>query len=367
MAFHTTLGLALCAVLATLCFAARADILGYQDATGLWHFTDRPAEGAVRIEPSGPTRSKDLAAQLTGWRGLTSEMDSDPEPALAVVSVRTPIAEGAGFFCSVDGYILTTRHLVRPVGSDAWQQGRAAIDRAQGGIEELQGQAKEWRSRLRRIDAQLSSLGEDDDRSGAPDEATQVERLRESRGQVARRVDELERLLRDGRRRARSDRVAFDVKGASATLAANVEVRLADGTPLRARVVAVAQGEDLALLKLDGYRTPALPCGVDVALAPGQAVFALGHPGEASVGVAPGLVLRASAEEVVTNVQLVPGYSGGPMLDAAGRVVGVSALKRVGADEAVYAEGQGIAIPIASAWREFPQLSPRTDRTGGKR
>jgi len=376
MAGHNTWSLILGAGLAFWGLSAWAEILGYQDASGLWHFTDRPTQGAVRIESYGQAEVRDLAAQLAAWRGPTSGSETsgseqELEPALAVVSVRTPVAEGAGFFCSQDGYILTTRHLVRPVGSDAWQQGQAAIDQAQGGLDELEGQAREWRSRLARIDAQLGRLQASGDERAAraahlPAEAD-AESVREKRAQVAQRVQELERLVRERRRQTRSDRVAFDVKSASATLAASVEIRLADQTPLRARVVAVSQAEDLALLKLDGYRTPALRCGAEVSLTPGQAVFALGHPDDSSVGVAPGMVLSASAEELVTSAQLVPGYSGGPMLDGSGRVVGVSALKRVAADEQVYAEGLGIAIPIASARREFRQLRPESASAGGKR
>jgi serine protease Do len=367
MARHDTWGLCLSLLLSVPVAPAGGDILRYQDADGLWQFTDRPREGAVPIPrpESAPAQVRDLAAQLAKWRGGGPE--PDPDPALAVVSVLTSLAEGAGFFCSPDGYVLTTRHVVRPVGSDVWQHGQEAIDRAKGDLEELEGQLQEWRSRLRRIDAQLASIDEDDAAPAVQARGGDVEMLRGRRSQVARRVAELERLARDSRRRTRSDRVTFDIKGASATLAASVEVRLADQTRLRARVVAVSDAYDLALLKLDGYRTPSLSAGPEVELAPGQSVFALGYPDDAAVGAAAGLVLRATPEEVVTSVQLVPGYSGGPLLDASAQVVGVSALKRVGAEDGVYAEGQGIAIPIAVAQREFPQLRLGAARAAARR
>jgi S1-C subfamily serine protease len=102
-------------------------------------------------------------------------------------------------------------------------------------------------------------------------------------------------------------------------------------------------------------------------VAPGQRVFAFGHPDDTSAGAVPGIVLEVTAEEVVTNVQFLPGHSGGPLVDAAGRVVGVSALKRVRADEDVYADGQGIAIPVAIALQDFPQLRTGTTRTVTKK
>lgn len=367
MARHNTSGAVLALLLAALFGVARGDILRYQDGDGVWHFTDRPAAGAERIPDAGPAPAphRDLAAQLADWAGTSS--GPDLEPALAVVAVRTPLAEGAGFFCSPDGYILTTRHVVRPVGSDVWQQGQAAVDGAQTGLDELEGQLREWRSRLRRIDAQVLHVDQGDAAAGAQGDGGDTEGYQTKRAQVARRVAELDRLVRDTRRRTRSDRMALDIKGASATLASSVEVRLADQTKLRARVVAVSQVHDLALLKTDGYRTPSLPSSPEVLLTPGQAVFALGYPEDAPAGAAPGYVIKVAPAEVVTSVQLVPGYSGGPLLDASARVVGISAVKRVGADEAVYSEGQGVAIPIAVALREFPELHPRPEQAATKR
>ena len=58
----------------------------------------------------------------------------------------------------------------------------------------------------------------------------------------------------------------------------------------------------------------------------------------------------------------LPGHSGGPLLDASGRVVGVNALKRVRGEQGVHAQGQGIAVPIALALREFPQIRPGAAR-----
>jgi len=359
MARRNIWGLALSLLLAPLVGPARGEILRYQDADGVWHFTDRPGAGAVPIPEAGlaPAPDRDLVAQLAQRFGGGSA------PDLAMVLVRTSLAQGAGFFCSADGYILTTRHVVRPVGSDVWRADQEAIDQARDGLDGLEGELQEWRSRLRRIDAQVSPVGEGDESLGAQADGSGAEGPRATRTRVAWRVTELERLVREARSRTRSDRLAFDIKGASATLATSVEVTLADQTRLRARVIAVSQARDLALLKLSGYRTPALGVSPEVHLAQGQPVFALGYPDDGSDGAAPGVVLQVTSEEVVTSVQLVPGHSGGPLLDASGRVVGVSAVKRVHADEDVYAQGQGIAIPIAIALREFPQLRAGAART----
>jgi len=203
MARRNIWGLALSLLLAPLVGPARGEILRYQDADGVWHFTDRPGAGAVPIPQAGPapTKDRDLVAQLADWRGAAS--GSEPEPGLAVVAVRTSLAEGAGFFCSADGYILTTRHVVRPVGSDVWQHGQAAIAQGQGGLDEMEGQLQEWRSRLRRIDAKMSRVDQAEGPSGVQADGADADSQQGTRAQVARRVTELERLVRDaaGRRR----------------------------------------------------------------------------------------------------------------------------------------------------------------------
>ena len=361
-------GLALSLFLVFLTPSALGQILRYQDADGVWHFTDRPGGDALPISGTGtvPAQARDLEAQLAQRQGGGSD------PDLAVVLIRTALTEGAGFFCTPDGYILTTRHVVRPVGSDAWRKGQATVDQAQVGLAELEGKLRAWRLRLARMVAPESPTetgeGPSQGQADGSDPGAEIKVEGEvSRAEVAGRVAELERLAQDARRRAHAERFAHDIKGASATLATSVEVVLPDQTQVRARVVAVSQGQDLALLKLDGYRTPFLPLGPEVRLVTGQPVFAYGYPDDDAQGATPGLVVEVSPQEVVTNVQLIPGHSGGPLLDVSARVVGVNVLKRVRGDEGVHAQGQGIAIPIALALREFPQIRPRAARpTAGR-
>ena len=359
-------GLALTFILVSVPPPALGQILRYQDADGLWHFTDRPDGDALPIPGTGPAsvRARDLAAQLAQGQG------GESDPDVAVVLIRTALAEGAGFFCTSDGYILTTRHVVRPVGSDPWRKGQAMVDQAQDGLADLEGKLREWRSRLARMAVPESPAdagegppqGQADQADGVEPGASVQAEGGVSRTAVAGRVAELERLVRDARRRAHSERFAHDIKDASTTLATSVEVVLADHTRVRARVVTVSRGQDLALLKLDGYRTPYLTLGPEVRLATGQSVFAYGYPDDDAQGATSGLVVEVSPQELVTSVQLIPGHSGGPLLDASGLVVGVNAVKRVSGDQGVHAQGQGIAVPIAQALREFPQL-----RSGGAR
>jgi serine protease Do len=138
--------------------------------------------------------------------------------------------------------------------------------------------------------------------------------------------------------------------------AAEVPVTLADGRVLAARVVRASRGLDLALLALEaGALTPA-PIGDSTRLRVGELVFAVGHPWGQPWVVTTGIVSglgpvrlpgrKGAARLIRSDVRLAPGNSGGPLLDARGRVVGLNAMI-LGGDLAV-------AIPsdVARSWLE---------------
>src|SRR5918997_4934026 len=119
-----------------------------------------------------------------------------------------------------------------------------------------------------------------------------------------------------------------------------VRVTLQDGRALEAEVVKRSRGLDLALLRLRGDtgELPAVPVGDSDALRVGELVFAIGHPwgnpGTATAGVVGGLEVpgrrsrwgSSTTRYVRSDVALAPGNSGGPLLNAAGEVVGINAM-----------------------------------------
>lgn len=132
----------------------------------------------------------------------------------------------------------------------------------------------------------------------------------------------------------------------------NIQVHLGDGRSMQARLVARDPGSDLALIKVEATDlTPAEHAPEDSARI-GSLVLAVGRPGPAGTMATLGIVSAAGGSwrtargsqlerYVRTDATLYPGFSGGPLVDAAGRVVGVNSW--------TLSQGAGLAIPVSVA------------------
>ena len=144
------------------------------------------------------------------------------------------------------------------------------------------------------------------------------------------------------------------------------QVTLGDQSTWKARVVGMAPDKDLAVLRIEAPadRLRPIPVGTSKDLQVGQHVFAIGNPfgldQTLTTGVISALgreiesVTRRPIQGVIqTDAAINPGNSGGPLLDSAGRVIGVNA--------AIYSPsgasaGIGFAIPVDTVNRIIPEL-----------
>jgi S1-C subfamily serine protease len=148
--------------------------------------------------------------------------------------------------------------------------------------------------------------------------------------------------------------------------ATSVAVVLASGRELAARVVGADADSDTAVVKIDGGPFPVAELGSTTELKAGQQAIAIGSPlgltGGPSVTVGVISALHRSVrtrtgqnlmDMVQTDAPIAPGSSGGALLDADGKVIGITTALAV---TDTGAEGFGFAIPIDAARNAADQL-----------
>jgi serine protease Do len=127
-----------------------------------------------------------------------------------------------------------------------------------------------------------------------------------------------------------------------------LKVALSDGRSFPARILVHNRDLDLAALAVEATSLPTIELGDSRRLQPGQWVLALGHPwgvpGAVSAGIVTGVGVQlpemplAHREWIAASLHLRPGHSGGPLVDAHGRLVGINTIM-AGPDV-------GLAVPV---------------------
>ena len=128
----------------------------------------------------------------------------------------------------------------------------------------------------------------------------------------------------------------------------DAEIELADGRRVRGRLCDRDERHDLAALTIPATDLPAAEHGDARALRPGELVLAFGHPFGVANALAVGVVHAGAEGEkgasrwIQADIRLAPGYSGGPLSDARGRIVGLNAM---------IVGGLGFAVPTHTVER----------------
>jgi S1-C subfamily serine protease len=130
-----------------------------------------------------------------------------------------------------------------------------------------------------------------------------------------------------------------------------------DGRSFEADVEGIALDADLAILRVPGADLPVARLRTDPIVV-GELVAAIGYPGGGPATITTGTVVGRRTSTfagedslvIVTDAAVRQGNSGGPLVDAEGRVVGVVVALSV-------SDGLGLAIPV-------PELVARLERRG---
>ena len=152
--------------------------------------------------------------------------------------------------------------------------------------------------------------------------------------------------------------------------AAGARVRLSDGRDYPATLVGTSPTHDIAVLRISVASNvpPPVPIGASRDLKVGQKVFAIGNPfgldWTLTTGIVSALDRSLPAEDgrtmiehlIQTDAAINPGNSGGPLLDSAGRLIGINTM--IYSPSGAYA-GVGFAVPVDTVNRVVPQLIAR--------
>lgn len=143
------------------------------------------------------------------------------------------------------------------------------------------------------------------------------------------------------------------VRGAEA-----VSIGTEDGRKLTAKVTGRLRRSDIAVLTVEAPLTP-IQKGDSDGLKAGQFVLALANPFAARTSVTSGIITGANRSiggwwgmtienAVISDARVNPGYSGGPLVDASGRMIGMNVA---------YFSKRGIAVPVNTLSKVVKRLA----------
>jgi S1-C subfamily serine protease len=145
-----------------------------------------------------------------------------------------------------------------------------------------------------------------------------------------------------------------------------VQVTLADNSTWKAVLVGASADKDIAVLQISapGKTLKPIPVGESANLQVGQKVFAIGNPFGLDQTITAGIVSALGREiksangmtihdVIQTDAAINPGNSGGPLLDSAGRLIGVNTA--IYSPEGVNT-GIGFAVPVDEVNRVVTEI-----------
>ncbi len=150
-----------------------------------------------------------------------------------------------------------------------------------------------------------------------------------------------------------------------------IEIALADGRKLSAKVVGTDPDTDLALIKVDAEHLPAITFSSSDKLNVGDVVLAIGNPFGVGQTVTQGIISALGRNHlginiyenfIQTDASINPGNSGGALIDTNGNLVGINS--------AIYSRsggsmGIGFAIPATLARQVMDQIVAQGNVTRG--
>ena len=321
-------------------------VVNHESARVTWRLAEPDIDALVRFVNTDPTavaawRASDFG---TASDAMVNEPMAHPArylaPGAATSTEASMTHTGTGWGVSTNGYFVTNHHVVAPTDRDSWvREGTEATDSRPSAVDRV---AAELATQLTAIHWGAHPV------NLSPADQTAI-------ADLAQRWVEAETTVTD--------------PAEQVTIGGGQNVAV-DDQGMTARIVTTSKRTwphtDVAILEVDAMNLPTIPLGDDATLQVGDTVHALGYPGDASFGT--GLSQHAmvtatmSSGQVTNRLRSTDGFSaiedsatinhgnsGGPLVDASGRVVGIVTAVDPSTEEANGVNGGKFfyAVPVS--------------------
>lgn len=335
-----------------------AEIFKYKDENGRWQFSDSPKKSAgstavrsYRGFGSSSGKTRDFVALLNDKYSPSNPVQ---KATMAVVTVRSQLGSGSGFFVTDDCYLITNKHVVRPAKGKQWVVTEAKIKQNALMFERKKLEVANQEERLlinkQRLDdfkLYMDGLSSERERQVSQREYSLYE---QQYHQDKQQINEASRRLNEAERKFKQQQSEFNFSSAVSNVARSFEIILKDNTKAKAKLIKVSSKDDLALLKVDACKAPYLEISTE-RVSQGTSVHAIGSPLGLRDQLTEGTVTQISARGIATDAKILPGNSGGPLITDNGHVVAVNTIKV--AQGSALNTGFGISIPIQKVRQNF--------------
>lgn len=331
-----------------------AEIYKYKE-NGVWVYTDTPNENMPAAHEKLVDNKPSSRSESTLRRKLLAEFpaaNAIEKAAAATVAIESPIGSGSGFFISSMGHILTNKHVIRATRKQMKQMAGQFSQREKQ-IATLSDRLSMEKIRIQdyktRIDQLRAVAAKETNKARKAVYQKSYETERANHQQWLNDYRQRKKMFETNKRQFETQRSDFEYARSVTNLSQSFTIILADETKFYARVIAISVAHDLALLKIDGYQTPALLPATSNMVTQGDPVYAIGNPVRLKNSVTAGIFSGREGGFIKTNAQIYPGNSGGPLILESGHVIGMNTFKQL----THKFEGLGFAIPIQQALEAF--------------